>query len=397
MTFSKSYCPMPFVTLTVNPGNFISRCMMSWIKMGTIEKETYSNENFQTLRKNMLEDKWDTVGCHTCYLKEQNGMSSQRTKWLNREEMYLGETGIYESNLSIERNKIYHLYMNFSNICNFKCRMCGPHFSNAWIPDFKKMNSEASHGSITPKQQVDVDKFLNEFGPELSNLRQIWITGGEPFMDDSVYRFFDNLEEFCELGNISVTINTNGSKVDIEKLSLLDKLKKLHINVSVDSTHEYYSYMRGYNFTFEQLDSTMRKLTELKQTQENLLVTVNGAFQLYNILNITDFFDWGNDVLNRYDAGWIEHRVLTGPAKLQARHAPDSLKKQSIAQVEKLIERFPRQFYLPDILKELHKSADKDEIKQFVEWTDKLDSIRSESVHDIIPTLYDDWRKEGLL
>lgn len=397
MTLSKTYCPMPFVTLTVNPGNFISRCMMSWTNMGPIEKSTYSNNAFQNLRENMLNGKWDTLGCHTCHLKEQNGLNSQRTKWLDREVKYLGENGIYESNLSIKRNKIYHLYMNFSNICNFKCRMCGPHFSNAWIPDYEKMDNKNRTQSIPPKQQVDVDKFLKEFGPELSNLRQIWITGGEPFMDDSVFRFFENLQEFCDLGNISVTINTNGSKVNVDKLAKLEKLKALAINVSVDSTHEYYSYMRGYNFTFEQLDTVMRDLTALKTTQKNLLVTVNGAFQIYNLLNITDFFEWSNDVLQRYDAGWIEHRVLTGPPYLQAKHAPQNLKNQSIDQVKKLLERFPGQFYLPDILKELHKPAVKEEIQKFVNWTDQLDKLRSESIHDLLPTMYDDWRSEGIL
>ena len=48
-----------------------------------------------------------------------------RLKWLDREEKYLGETGIYEAH-NIVKNDIHHLYMNFNNICNFKCRMCGP-------------------------------------------------------------------------------------------------------------------------------------------------------------------------------------------------------------------------------------------------------------------------------
>ena len=76
--------------------------------------------------------------------------------------------------------------MNFNNICNFKCRMCGPHFSNAWIPDYNKMKVMGSYkGNITnngqvwsqPKQQIDVDKFLDRTdhddfaAPDLSQLR----------------------------------------------------------------------------------------------------------------------------------------------------------------------------------------------------------------------------------
>ena len=56
---SNVYCPMPFVTLTIHPGNFISRCMMSLDNMGPIDLNTYSNDAFQTLRANQLAGIWD--------------------------------------------------------------------------------------------------------------------------------------------------------------------------------------------------------------------------------------------------------------------------------------------------------------------------------------------------
>jgi len=96
-----TYCPMPFVTLTVNPGGTISRCMMSLENMGPISADTYSNEKFQTLRQNMLQGKWDEQGCNSCFRAEQNGYRSQRLKWLDREEKYLDEKGIYQNNLNI--------------------------------------------------------------------------------------------------------------------------------------------------------------------------------------------------------------------------------------------------------------------------------------------------------
>ena len=103
------------------------------------------------------------------------------------EEKYMGTTKIYENNLSVKRNIIKHLYMNFNNICNFKCRMCGPITVMHGI-DYNKMKVMGSYkGKIvnngqteSTKQQIDIDKFLNEFGPELGQLYGIWVTGGEP-------------------------------------------------------------------------------------------------------------------------------------------------------------------------------------------------------------------------
>ena len=54
----KTYCPMPFVTMTVNPGNYISRCMMSHKSMGEIQSKTLQNLAFETLRSNMLNGVW---------------------------------------------------------------------------------------------------------------------------------------------------------------------------------------------------------------------------------------------------------------------------------------------------------------------------------------------------
>lgn len=389
MLNEKTYCPMPFVTLTANPGNYVSRCMMSLGSMGPIEHSTYSNDEFQTLRTNMINGTWDKVGCESCFYKEQNGIKSQRQKWLERQEKYLGETGLYESNLNIDRNKIYHLYMNFNNICNFKCRMCGPWFSNAWIPDWKKI--DARRVPIPPKQQVDTDKFLQEFGEDLTDLRQIWITGGEPFMDNSVYEFFDKLKEYCDLGKINVTVNTNASKVDVNKLHMLKDLKKLHLNISVDATGEIYNYIRAYNYDFDQLNIKIKEIQNVEQ--DNILLTVNGAFQIYNILDVEDFWNWEADIFGDDGSHWIEYRVLTGPKQLQARHAPDYIKEKSKQQVHRLLEKFPNQFYLPDLLTELEKPQDLDAVKHFIDWNDKLDNVRQAKELDIVTEIKDYWRE----
>ena len=52
---NKTYCPMPFVTLSVNPGNYISRCMMSMTSMGDISTKTYQNkkENEEKIKMEM--------------------------------------------------------------------------------------------------------------------------------------------------------------------------------------------------------------------------------------------------------------------------------------------------------------------------------------------------------
>jgi len=394
---TNAYCPMPFVTLTVNPGGTISRCMMSLENMGPLSAGTYSNEKFQALRQNMLDGKWDEQGCNSCFRAENNGHRSQRLKWLDREEKYLEETGIYNSNLSVIENNIYHLYMNFNNICNFKCRMCGPHFSNAWVPDYKKLtdNNDLSipKKPLQAKQQVDVDKFFADFGKKLSNLRQIWITGGEPFMDDAIYRFFEKLKDYSDLSKIKVVINTNASKVDVNRLPSLFEVKSLLLNISVDSTGDLYKYMRGYNYSFEELDKKIRQIAKLKHTHSNFEISVNGAYQVYNILDIEKFYDWGAEVTGTPDGTLIEYRVLGGPQWLRARNAPNEIKSQANSMINKLMKRYPSNSYLEDCMKEIKSSRVDNDIEMFLKWNTSLDNIRQEKLIHIFPELMQGYEK----
>lgn len=370
-----TYCPMPFVTLAVNPNNWLSRCMMSNYAMGPIERDEWSNDKFTALRTNMLAGKWDEEGCKSCWYKEQNDQTSRRNKWVDSELKYMGATNVYENNLSVKRNAIKHLYMNFNNICNFKCRMCGPHFSNAWIPDWKKMGGKYDASQSNPKQQIDVDKFLQEFGSELKDLYGIWVTGGEPFMDNSVFDFFEKLEQYCDPAQLKVLITTNASKLDVHKLAKLSKFKRLQIHVSIDATGDLYPYMRGYNYTWEEVDAKIKQLYD-HQTVYNYKLSLNGTYQIYNMCNLEEFYNW---CLQYTELDYIEMRVLTGPKQLQARHASDELKQQAMQQVLRLQQRYPDHEYFKDIIKELKHDSVEQHQKNFVEWSTKLDTIRGET------------------
>jgi hypothetical protein len=368
--------------------------------MGPIENDSWSNDKFTALRTDMLAGKWDEQGCHSCWFKEKNGQKSRRNRWIDSELKYMGETNIYKNNLSVKRNTIKHLYMNFNNICNFKCRMCGPHYSNAWLPDWKKMQAwemdqssdksytkslhDAGNKHLQVKQQIDVDKFLNEFGPELGELHGIWVTGGEPFMDDSVFDFFNKLKQYCDPKKLKVLITTNASKLDVHKLEQLSGFKRLLLHVSIDATGDLYKYMRGYNYTWEEIDAKI-KLMHSCQEKYNYRLSINGTYQIHNMLNLEEFYNWAlqfDTIVNgkpQPAIDWIEMRVLSGPKWLQARHATDGIKLQALAQLNRLRERFPNHQYFDDIAKEINAQADLKYQNKFVTWNKKLDEIRGET------------------
>jgi molybdenum cofactor biosynthesis enzyme MoaA len=262
--------------------------------------------------------------------------------------------------------------------------MCGPHFSNAWIPDYNKMKQRGSYpGGITnngqvwsqPKQQIDVDKFLDEFGPDLSEVYGIWVTGGEPFMDNSVFDFFEKLKQYCDPAQLKVLITTNASKLDVPRLAELSGFKRLQIHVSVDATGELYRYMRGYNYSWDQVDAKIKEMYEA-QEKYNYVLSLNGTYQIYNMLDLEPFYNW---MLQYVDVDYIEHRVLTGPKQLQARHASDEIKVKALEQLDRLQKRFPDHQYFEDIRNEINQPADEDWVETFEGWNEELDTIRGET------------------
>ena len=116
---SKSWCPVPFNTISWHPSGVVSRCMMSDDDMGA----SHESDEMQALRKNMLDGKWDTYGCTNCLNREKNGQKSQRMTWLGKKMMdQLGNPEPYRTP-KLTGNDISHLFVNFSTcvILNVEC------------------------------------------------------------------------------------------------------------------------------------------------------------------------------------------------------------------------------------------------------------------------------------
>ena len=145
-------------------------------------------------------------------------------------------------------------------------------------------------------------------------------------MDDSVFDFFDKLKKYCDPAQLKVLITTNASKLDVHKLEQLNGFKRLQIHVSIDATGDLYPYMRGYNYSWSEADAKVKELYD-NQKKYNYILSLNGTYQIYNMLNLEQFYNW---CLQYVDIDYIEHRVLTGPKQLQARHASDEIKTQAL-------------------------------------------------------------------
>ena len=335
---SPSWCPVPFNTISWHPSGIVSRCMMSDDPMG----ESHESAIMQELRQNMLDGKWDDHGCLNCLQKERNGFKSQRMNWLHHDfRERLGDPEPY-TNPKITGNKISHLFVNFSNVCNFKCRMCNANFSNSLIPENKHMYPlfPEEYHKVTLQNRKNFNN-INEYleaSPEvLEGITSIWMTGGEPFMDDSPYKLMELIEEYGHPEKIKMVITTNGSKLDFNKLNKFNKLKSLILDISIDAVGPMFEYMRSNGvFTWSQMEATCGQLKNFKETNKDWFkFQINSSYQIFNYDNTWDFLEFIDD--HECDSNM---RLVVYPEHLRAGNLPESFKKEAYAMCDKIELRY---------------------------------------------------------
>lgn len=390
-------CLIPFASVATHPAGFISRCMMSSKPMGSMtDKDVWNNSEFIKLRSDMINGEWNLPGCNTCHEREKHGLVSQRINWKTNERWWTGD--IWDNKnfeQSLIGNKIYHLFLNTSNLCNFKCRMCNSMFSNSWINDdtlLREHGFDRKEYVDYTKNRNDLQTFIDNLLPQLSELRMITVTGGEPFINNDLLDVFDVLDAVGILKNVHLSITTNGSLLTEEHLLRLRKAKTVNINISIDGTGKLFEYMRSAGqCTWEEITAKIDMLCKFRNEYTNFLFSPNASYQIYNMLNIKEFYDWAESIIKR-PTEWIEFRLLTHPECLHVSVAPDYIKQQALEQIHYVEEKYSsaNNMFLNNMKKTLAINGNGN-WKEFEKFTLLLDEKRGQHIKDVCPELYENF------
>ena len=145
--------------------------------MGNNLKEYVEGEALSDL-KYALSNGIKHKNCEWCWDNEKNNMSSHRSFDTPQDSGYT------------------HMHLRLSNVCNFKCRMCGPAFSSSWAQEnrkhkiFKFDNSEINKDIFRDNEYL-FTLLQNEISA--GRLRAINISGGEPLITDAHWKLLNFL------------------------------------------------------------------------------------------------------------------------------------------------------------------------------------------------------------
>lgn len=195
-----------------------------------------------------------------------------------------------------------------TNLCNFKCRMCGDQLSSSWEAENRKLG-KYKHGAdawATKQYKPTIKKFQTEVAEkELweavyeDRLEEIYWVGGEPTMWPIHWEIMKYLVETGQSKNVTARYNTNLSMVDWKGNDLYEWLphfKSVQICASIDGTGDIVEYVRhGINWE-KWLDNFKRGLFLNEQYGEygiafDLTVTSPGLFSMKDMIDITAELD----------------------------------------------------------------------------------------------------------
>ncbi len=147
----------------------------------------------------------------------------------------------------------------FSNLCNFKCRMCGDMLSSAWESEQRQHNmidySNPKNGWMLPAVREQISAFQDqqieaEFAEavEQHRVEEIYWVGGEPLMYEQHWRYMQRIIELNDGGKVYARYNTNLSRVDYRGCNLyrdiLSNIRDWQICASLDGTGSTGEYIR---------------------------------------------------------------------------------------------------------------------------------------------------------
>lgn len=391
MKDNETFCIYPWIHLNTWPdGKVFQCCLTGWQNhIGNLEdntlEEIWNNEYMTSLRRQMLngEKHWS---CEKCYEQEKNGITSSRQSANKNFEHHI-ESAIAATDETGYNNDFKLLYWDFrfSNICNFKCRMCGSLLSSKWAEEEMR-----NGGSLVSEKVIQIDnhskepgglsRYLDEFA---ESVEEVYFAGGEPLLMEEHYYI---LQKLIEVGNTACKIryNTNLSKLSYKKHDCLEYWKhfdSVQIFASIDDFGPRAEYARN-GTVWKTVENNIKKI--LKEAP-NVNLQTSSTINIFNVLYIPEIVNYFLQLgIQPYYIAM--NNVLTNPLEYHINILPEELKNKVEQKLKQHLHDMPEQhrkffeYKYDSILNFLHEEPRDKKLKQirFRQKTESLDIIRNE-------------------
>lgn len=352
-------------------------------------KQLWNSERMKANRLSILADQPITE-CSRCYEIEAAGDTSQRMNHNRTFAHHLNK--IHDTLPDGEVTQVNMPYMDirFSNICNLRCRTCGPDLSSRWHSDAKSMGAITSSTAIQSPTD-DPESLWEQLAEILPTVETIYFAGGEPMLTEEHYRI---LKMLIATGRTDVQLryNTNFTIMkfkDLEVFKFWKQFKDVSVGASLDATGSKAEYIR------KETDWSI-----VEDTRRQMIVECPNVDFYISVFNFS--------LLPEFHREWVEKglispynwniNLLTTPPWYRVHITPEEYRNSIASKYRAHIEWIST---LPDptarIRNVIHQFESAitfmqgpqlvDQLPQFVSITHQLDALRKESFNDTFPEL----------
>ena len=393
---SEVFCVYPWTHLNVSPDGTAMPCCGWHSQSGTVGntnhhtmKEIWNGDKMKQIRLDMLAEK-PIDGCVRCYEHERAGFFSMRHSANKHHGKHISRVHQTNQDGSLDEFAMVYWDVRFNNLCNLRCRSCGPQFSSSWYQDQIKIAPDYKEKALfyAGKYETDLWEQLVE---HIDHVEQIYFAGGEPLMADEHYRILEELERRKKF-NVRLIYNTNFTISRLGSRSIFDYWKKFNrvaVGASLDAMGSRAEYIRkGTDWAdIENNRRQMMKICPQVDFYVSATLSVLNAWHLpdfhrewteqgfikardFNINNLTDPKHYRTDILPAAYKKSIERKYIEHLAWLTPQ---DDLRRASNG--------------FQSAIKFMNAIDNSQKLDLFWKKTRELDAIRNENILDIIPEL----------
>lgn len=313
-----TFCIVPWIHFIVRSTGQVAACceQSGGIDYGKFQSnihETANLDGLKKLRKDLYNGKRSKY-CNKCWIAEDKNLNSFRKNYNDLYYKYSNKQFVDSltdyNDFSVNKNfKLRYLDIRSSNLCNYKCRMCGIGSSNSWWqfikdnPKREDVKELKSYDHFNDKTGViEFDLSLLELKEHIPYIEVVNLAGGEPLMLPGTYKL---IEEFIKQNKKDTTWNliSNTSRLSYGKKNIIDLLSyfdKFRWKMSLDAIGGAHEYLRSDTSDWNIVYENSQKLIDYRSKNTNMDLDVHssvswvGLYRFYDVWKMyhqtTDYF-----------------------------------------------------------------------------------------------------------
>jgi radical SAM protein with 4Fe4S-binding SPASM domain len=402
LTHSETFCMLPWTHMHAFPDGRVYPCCLAdyWHPVGDLRKNTmrevWNQDQYKQLRVNMLNEQ-PSKECTKCYEQEKHGAFSMRNDSNRNYGHLIKEVEQTKEDGTHNEFKIRYWDVRFSNLCNFRCRSCGPIFSSNWFNDHVKLYNRVPDVLGRDMARVeyaagDEDAMEAQMIEHVPYLEQVYFAGGEPLIMKEHYAL---LEKLIDAGKTDVRIqyNTNFSEMRFKDKHVFEywkHFKNVSVGASLDGMGAQAELIRKGADWAQTVENRERMMKEVPHVDFYVSSTVSSM----NVLHVLDFHrewarlglikakDWNINICQSPE--WYRIDIFNQEFKERVIYPAY---EEHIAWLDPQDSLRRATTGYQSLLSLMKGSVGTEHWPRFVEETAKLDSVRGEDFWALFPEL----------